>query len=136
MVLETLMELCVTKPHVFKNIFGPNIGQMDQKLATNPLLRKSLVLKIYAKIKPRFFARWYKFRKIKSVSKIAWLGMVKIWVWLIWSLDSLKSTISQEWTGGINCLHAGTNPRKLKDDWNFLEWTWSKKGLTSLVTGF
>ena len=30
-------------------------------------------------------------------------------------------------------LHAGTISHKLKDDWKFLGWAWSKMSVTSLV---
>ena len=32
-------------------------------------------------------------------------------------------------------LRAGTNSRKLKGDWKFFGWTWSKMGVASLMTG-
>ena len=43
---------------------------------------------------------------------------------------------SEEWTDGINLfLHVNTWSQKLKTDQNFLEWTWSKMGVASLVMG-
>ena len=32
-------------------------------------------------------------------------------------------------------MHAGTNSHKVKGDWNFLGWVWTKMGLVSLVIG-
>ena len=48
-----------------------------------------------------FFACWYKLIKIKIQSKYFWLGMVKNGYGQS-SLWTLKLTVSQEWTDGIN----------------------------------
>ena len=46
-------------------------------------------------------ACWYKFTKYKSWFKIVWLDMVKYWC-VQSGLRTLKVTVSQEWTDGIN----------------------------------
>ena len=48
----------------------------------------------------------------------------------------LKLTVSQEKTNGLNWFFdAGTISHKLKGNWKFLGWTWSKMGVASLETG-
>ena len=73
-----------------------------------------------------FLACWYKFTKIKSWSNIFCLVVVKngdgqsgLW--------TLKLTVSQEWTDGINC--------ELKTDWKFMRLAWSKMGVTIHAMG-
>ena len=82
-----------------------------------------------------FLACWYKFTKLKSWVKIFWFGMVKNGYdqSVLWTL---KFTVSQEWTEGINWfLHVGTNSCKLKGDWKVLRLAWSKIGVASQVMG-
>ena len=50
------------------------------------------------------------------------------------ALWTLKLTVSQEWTNEINSfLHAGTSLCKLKGDWKFLGFAWSKKDVASYI---
>ena len=47
-----------------------------------------------------------------------------------------KIDCSQKWNDEINwVLLAGTNSRKLKGDWRFMGWVWSKMGVASLIIG-
>ena len=82
-----------------------------------------------------FFACWNKFTKIKSSSTIFCFGMVENECGQS-GHGTLKLAVSQEWTGGINWyLHSSTNSCKIKGDWKFLGWSYSKMGVASLVTG-
>ena len=50
--------------------------------------------------------------------------------------ETQKLTASQKWNDEINwVLLAGTNSRKLKGDWRFMGWVWSKMGVASLIIG-
>ena len=42
-----------------------------------------------------FFACWYRITKIKSWSKIFWVGICQKWVWTIWSWNSKIDCISK-----------------------------------------
>ena len=55
------------------------------------------------------FACWYRFSKIKSWSKIHWVGIVRDGCCQS-AHGTLKFTLSQKWTDGINWfVHAVTN---------------------------
>ena len=43
-----------------------------------------------------------------------WFGMVKIWVWPIWSLDSKIECLKNEQMELTDFLYAGTNSHNLK----------------------
>ena len=58
------------------------------------IFKSSISLEQTDEIAP-FFAFKYKFSKIKSCSKIFWLGMIKIWIWPIWSLDFKISRVNR-----------------------------------------
>ena len=63
----------------------------------------------------------YKFTKIESCLKNFLLGMVKIWVWPIWSLDSKLTVYLKNAQMELpDFLHAGTDSCKLKDNWKYL----------------
>ena len=49
-------------------------------------------------------------------------------------LWTLKLTVSQEWTDGIDFLRVETDSQKLKVDQKFVGWASSKMGVASLVT--
>ena len=61
----------------------------------------------------------------QSCSKSFWLGIVKIWMWPILSLEfKLTVYLKNEQMKLPDFLHAGINSHKLKDNWKFLGWTW------------
>ena len=59
------------------------------------------------------------------------------WVQPIWCLNSKIDFINlkNELMELTDFLRAGTVPLKLKGNWKFLGWTWSKMGAASLVMG-
>ena len=61
-----------------------------------------------------FFACWYRFSKIKSWSKLFWLGMVKNGCGQsdLWTPKLLY--VKNEWMELTDFLHAGTNSHRLK----------------------
>ena len=66
--------------------------------------------------------------KNQKVIETFLVGHGQKWMWPIWSLESKIYC----W----NCfLHAGAISHRLKDDWKFLGWAWSKIGVASLVMG-
>ena len=49
----------------------------------------------------------------------------------LWNLLYLKNKQMET----TEFLHAGTDSRKLKDNWKFSGWAWSKMDVAVLVTG-
>ena len=50
-------------------------------------------------------------------------------------VSRLNLNESQKWAGVINLfLDVGSNSCKVRGDWKFLGWAWSKIGVMSLVT--
>ena len=58
------------------------------------------------------------------------------WVWPIWCLDSKIDCLKNEQIELTDFLHTDTNLRKLKGDWKFLGWVWSKIDVASVSRGF
>ena len=48
---------------------------------------------------------------------------------------TLKLTVTEDWTDGINWSFACWYKWKLKGDRKYIGWLWSKMGVASLVTG-
>ena len=114
------------------SLFG--IGSFNfPEFCANPILEKILFLRFRPKVfsksdwrvfksaifpeeideMPSLFACWYKFTKIKSWPKIFFFFFVKNGCGQF-SLWTVKLTVPQEWTDGINgFLHAGKNSGKM-----------------------
>ena len=77
-----------------------------------------------------FFACWYKFTKIKSLSKICWEGMVKNWCGQSghWTLNL---TVFEKWTDGLNWFFACWYTFRKGKSWfndicmGKVKWPWS-----------
>ena len=121
--LETLMKLCMAARFFGKNVFAPKIGKMGQKWFFFFNLKRKLVFNFQwtcSKIKMLLFAVfldqsyiWEKYcswdiAKILSANQIAWfLNELFLENKLSKSgLRTLKFTLSQEWTDGINWFFA------------------------------
>ena len=80
-----------------------------------------------------FCACWYKFTKIKSWSKLFWLGIVKNGCGQSCP-DTLELTVSQKWTDSFNWFFGSwCKSIEIKSWLKMFWWTWSIMRVISLV---
>ena len=131
-----LFAVFLDKIYIWKKSCSQDIGQILTANQTAGFLNQVFFMKKINEISS-FLACWCKFKKIKSWLKIVWLGIIIFDQSCLWTLKlTLKLTVSQEWTNGINWfLHVDTDLQKLKANQKFIVWAWSKIVAASLVMG-